>query len=95
MALGLKEISSPDGVVEVVGNTENFGLSGALRGELLAGGPRDKGTSAKSEETTRVRAVVGVNAVGGVDVGVHGVKIVGANGKVFVESVFDIFKGAK
>jgi hypothetical protein len=90
MALGLKKISSPNGVVKVVGNAENLSLGGAFRVEVLARGSRDEGTSAKGEETTSVRAVVGVDAVGSVDVGVHGVKIAGANGEEFVESVFDI-----
>ena len=95
MALGFKEVSSPNGVIEIVRDAKNLGLSRTLRGEFLARRTRDEGTGAERKKTASMGAAISVNAVSSVDVGVHGVQVVGTNGKIFVKGVFDVFEGTK
>ena len=95
MALGFKEVSSPKGVIEIVRDAKNLGLSRTLRGEFLARRTRDEGTGAERKKTASMGAAISVNAVSSVDVGVHGVQVVGTNGKIFVKGVFDVFEGTK
>jgi hypothetical protein len=95
VALGLKEVSSPNGVIEIVRNAKNLCLSGTFRGEFLLRRTRDEGTSAECKKTARMGAAISVNAVSSVDVGVHGVQVVDTNGKVFVKGVFNVFEGTK